>query len=170
MTTLTGILGWLIETMRFAWLVTTLFLTGCGGVVSSADPCSVMADDKLSEIVQSIVRKKDAVGPRRMGGETVSTCDIDFADGQWLTITLARSDAPIDDAALATYPRKNGEWSAKYGFPIFYREGEQDLDAFPEPDRRVHLRMGKNAGHGYAGSFPANVTDKLRAILIASAK
>lgn len=129
-----------------------------------------MEDHKLSELVKSTVTKKDAVGPKKMGDETVSTCDIDFADGQWLTITSARRDLPIDDAALATYSRKNDEWSAKYCFPVFYREGEKDLDAFPNPERRVHLRMGKNIGQGYNGSFPANVTDKIRAILIAVIK
>ena len=153
--------------MRHAWLAITLFLTGCGGFVSSANPCSVMEDSKLSDFVKSTVTKKDAVGPKSVGDETVSTCDIDFADGQWLTITSGRRNTPIDNAALATYSHKNDEWSAKYGFPVFYREGEQDLDAFPKPDRRVHLRMGKNVGQGYNGSFPANVTDKLRAILIA---
>lgn len=153
--------------MRFAWLVSALFLTGCGGAVS---PCYVIADDKLGEIVKSIVKKKEVEGPRRMGSETVSTCDIDFADGQWLSITLARRVAPIENPGRSIWPPENSEWSAKYGFPIFYREGEKDLEAFPEPDRRVYLRMGKNLGQGYAGSFPANVTDKLRAILIAVAK
>lgn len=119
--------------------------------------------------MKSTVSKKEMTGPKEMGDETVSTCDMDFADGQWLTITLASRSTPIDESGLATYSSKNSDWSTQTGFPVFYRDGEKDLDAFPKPDRRVHLRMGKNAGQGYAQSFPASVSDKLRAILIAIA-
>ncbi|WP_260598158.1 hypothetical protein [Sphingomonas endolithica] len=152
--------------MRFAWLTAAAFLSGCGGGASSTDPCTVLGEEKLSEIAKSTVTKKELTGPREVGGETVSTCDVDFSDGQWLTISLARRDKPIDDATLATYSHRDSTLSAQYGFPIFY-DGEKDLEAFPKPDRRAHLRMGKNAGQGYAQSSPANVADKLRAVLAA---
>ena len=150
--------------MRLAWLMAIILLSGCGGATSSADPCAILGDEKLAEIAKSVVAKKDLTGPRKSGEETVSTCDVDFADGQWLTITLADLDRPIDEARLATYTHRDSELSAHFGFPVFY-DGGKDLQAFLKPDRRVHLRMGKNAGQGYGQSFPANVGGKLRAVL-----
>jgi hypothetical protein len=148
----------------------TMLLMGCAGENATVDPCSAISDDVLAGIFSTPVKTKELTGPREMGDETVATCDLDFVDGQWLTLTIARLEKPVTKAALATYRGKNSIMSDRFGFPIFYISGDKDMDAFPVPTERIHLRVGKNAGGGYAGSFPTNLAGKLDGVLVAVSK
>jgi hypothetical protein len=126
-----------------------------------ADPCAALKDDALKSVFGSAVSKKELTGPRTMDDEIRSTCDIDFADGQWLTVTGNLHASPMTEEALATFGESDATLSESMGFPVYHRSGDKELTAFPAKTREYHIRIGQNAGQGYSGSFPSDYEDKL---------
>jgi hypothetical protein len=156
--------------MRRLLFALATILGGCGEQVKTADPCSIVSDQALTTSFSTPVKSKALTGPRRMGEESVATCDVDFSDGQWLVLTVSQLDKPIGEEALATFRNKDDAMTEKFGFPVFYGSGEKELDAFATPTKRIHVRLGKNAGGGSAGSFPDDIDEKLDAMLTALSK
>ncbi len=141
-----------------------LALTACSEGASPnaiADPCAALKDDSLKSVFGSEVSKKELTGPKTMGDEIRSTCDIDFADGQWLTVTGNLHASPMTDDALATFGESDATLSEHMGFPVYYRSGDKEMTAFPTKSREYHIRLGQNAGQGSSGSFPSDYEDKL---------
>jgi hypothetical protein len=144
---------------RVSILVLPFLISACSG--GASDACKVFSSDAVGKVYDSKVKAAELVGVQRMQDETRSTCDVDFDDGQWLSVTVTERKTAFTDEEISTFSGRNSELSSKFGYPVIHASGSKELTAFVAPTREVYLRTGANAGQGYSTSMVDNVDAKL---------
>src|SRR4051812_27012587 len=129
---------------RFPVLLLPLLLSACSGGPSdssdASDACKAVSPDALGVIFGSKVKAAELAGVQDMQDETRSTCEGDFVDGQWLSVTGTDRKTPFTVEEKSTYSGRNDELSARFGYPVFHSSRSKELTPFIGPARELYLR------------------------------